>query len=100
LCCVTLDTLVRACDCESSEANASHSRGATRVDHIEKSGFRRGEYVGYVAGRVFKVTRVTQGKRTIGWEARAALGSHIQGRCNYTLAPSLAGLDRALAELA
>lgn len=69
----------------------------TNLQHIEKSGFRRGEYVGYASGRVFKVTRVKSGKRTIGWEARAALGSQRDGR-NYFVAPSLAGLDRQLGE--
>lgn len=70
------------------------------MNHIEKSGFRSGEYVGYVGGRVFKVTRVLAGKRTIGWEARAALGSHRQDRCNYMVAPSLASLDSQMAEQA
>lgn len=69
------------------------------MNHIEKSGFRRGEYVGYVGGRVFRITRIESGKSTIGWEARAALGSHRADRMNYTLAPTLAGLDRALADL-
>lgn len=68
------------------------------MQHVEKSGFRAGEYVGYAAGRVFKITRVLAGKRTIGWEARAAMGSHRPGRCNYLVAPSLAGLDRQLAD--
>lgn len=69
------------------------------MNHIEKSGFRRGEYVGYAGGRVFKITRVLGGKRTIGWQAHAALGSRRPDGGNYTLAPTLAALDRALADL-
>lgn len=68
------------------------------LNHIEKSGFRAGEYVGYACGRTFKITRVFAGKKTIGWEARAALGSHRAGRSNYLVAPTLVGLDRQLAE--
>lgn len=68
------------------------------MQHIEKSGFRAGEYVGYCSGRVFKITRVLEGKRTIGWEARAALGPAKPGRLNYLVAPSLVGLDRQLSE--
>ena len=68
------------------------------MQFIEKSGFRAGEYVGYCSGRVFKITRVLSGKKTIGWEARAALGSHRPNGGNYFVAPSLAGLDRQLAD--
>lgn len=82
-------------------------RGRLRADgkgalmamtHIERSGFRRGEYVGYAGGRVFKITRVEAGKRTIGWQAHATPGSVRPGRENYLVAPTLAGLDRRLAD--
>jgi hypothetical protein len=70
------------------------------MQHIEKSGFRAGEYVGYCSGRVFKITRVLNGKKTIGWQARAALGSVRENAPNGFRAATLKGLNDQLANAA
>lgn len=36
------------------------------LPNIEKSGFRRGEYVGYAGGRIFRVLPTTSGWQTYG----------------------------------
>jgi hypothetical protein len=70
----------------------------TNYPNIEKSGFRAHEYVGYAGGRVFRITRVEEGKRTIGWRARAQIGSHRDGAVNLIIAPTLNSLSRQLSD--
>lgn len=68
--------------------------------NIEKSAFRRGEYVGYAAGYVFRVERLTKPFTAFGnWQARLArynpVSPHLSARVFYasTLADMGAKLD-------
>jgi hypothetical protein len=69
------------------------------LDHIEKSAFRRGEYVGHAAGvwlitRADGVWRLTRGARRGGWVAR-----HASSR-NFLFARTLSDMNDRLAAFA
>lgn len=67
--------------------------------NLEPSGFRKGEYVGYAAGAVFRITRTHgAGRSDRTWWAQYSNGArcHIVG----TYAASLADMSAKLAKIA
>lgn len=77
---------------------------ATLPHNIEKSAFRRGEYVGYAAGYVFRVERSTS---SFGrWQARLARFNPVNPRLSnrifyaFTLADMGDKLDAFAREVA
>ena len=60
--------------------------------NVEKSGFRRGEYVGYGAGRVWRITRIVG-----GWQAGAT--DHNPRQLGYLNARTLQEVSRFLSDL-
>lgn len=60
------------------------------LPNIEKSGFRRGEYVGYAAGDVWRITKSTGRAR---WVAIARHnGQYVYGDTLVALSATLAGI--------
>lgn len=68
--------------------------------HIEKSAFHRGEYVGYVAGYVFRVTRTNSSFGN--WSARLARYNPVNPRLSNRIlyAFTLKELDAKFNDLA
>lgn len=59
--------------------------------NIEKSGTRRGEYVGYAGGRVYRIKRIAGGSYR-GWTAYRANDPYLEYHMNFSLAGTTLGI--------